>query len=356
MTKPLLIFPAGYGDGPNIRAHAAALGVPLVGASSREDDPARNDYAHWLLLPHVTDGEFDAALVAAIATYGLGQIHATHHVAYSHLEAALPQLAPEVSLHRGRSTLDVTEDYRALDGRVAATAPIEALADASTPRPAPSEAQTIGFLRAAMAIPGESYEPKLLAMMEVARRAPVGDVVEIGCLFGRTASLLAMLADHYALGNVLCVDPWAPHSAAQGNAQLQAASEGLAWDEFRCVFEINVAPFARGRLNYIHAPSLQGADVYEAKRAAQTEAFGATTYEGAIGILHIDGNHEYEHVLADTARWTPWVKPGGWIIFDDYQWDWGDGPARVADAFIARQRSAIRCAFVVGGAMFVQRA
>jgi SAM-dependent methyltransferase len=356
MTSPLLIFPAGYGDGPAVRKHAAALGVMILGGSSRPDDPARADYTTWITLPHVTDPDFEPALMAAITTHKLGQIHATHHVAWTHLAALLPRIAPQVALHRGRNNFDIVADYAALRANVEGFVPAEALAKASAPKPAPSTAVAAGFVRAAMSIPGESYEPKLLAMMEIARRAPAGDIVEIGCLFGRTAALLAMLADHYTLGNVLCVDPWATRSTEQGNAQLKAASEGFAWNEFRRVFEINVAPFARGRLNYINAASLDGADLYAANRAAESEAFAKTAYEGAIGILHIDGNHDYDYVAADTARWTPWVKPGGWIIFDDYVWDWGDGPARVADAFIADPSNNVRCSFVLGGAMFVQLA
>jgi SAM-dependent methyltransferase len=355
MTAPLLIFPAGYGDGPAVRAHAVALGVSILGASSRSDDPAQTDYADWVSLPHVSDPGFEPALRAAIAAHGVGQIHATHHVAWTALSTLLPQIAPQVTLHRGRNNFDVVADYAALRAQVNEYSPHAALAGASAPLPAPTPAVRAGFLRAALSIPGESYAPKLLAMMEMARRAPKGDIVEIGCLFGRTAALLAMLSDHYALGNVLCVDPWSTRSTEQGNAQLQAASEGFAWNEFRRVFEVNVAPFARGKLNYIHAASLDGAAIYEAARATETEAFGRTEYEGAIGILHIDGNHEHDYVAADTARWTPWVKAGGWIIFDDYVWDWGDGPKRVADAFVADAANNVRCAFVAGGAMFVQR-
>jgi SAM-dependent methyltransferase len=356
VKNALLIFPAGYGDAPDVRAHAATLGLRVVGASSRSDDPERGRYQDWVRLPHVSDPGFDKALAEAITAHGIGQVHASHYAAWRHLQSALPTIAPDVALHVGKNNFDLVADYRARKERLAAIPPIPELAAASAPRPPLNAAERSGFLRAAMAIPGESYEPKLLAMIEAARRAPQGDIVEIGCLFGRTAALLAMLANQYDLGNVLCVDPWSIQSTEQGNAQLRDASAGFAWTSFRDIFEINVAPFARGRLNYIHAPSLEGAARYAETREARSEAFGRTAYQGEIGLLHIDGNHEYEHVRADCERWTPWVKPGGWIIFDDYVWDWGDGPARVADAYLAREGAKVRAAFVVGGAMFVQRA
>jgi SAM-dependent methyltransferase len=214
----------------------------------------------------------------------------------------------------------------------------------------------MAWLRAAMSIPGESYEPKLLALIAVGARTPSGDIVEIGCLFGRTAALLAMLANGYDLGPVICVDPWSIRSTEQGNAQLKAASEGFDWDAFRRIFEVNVTPFAGGRLNYIHALSTDGYKTYAAGTEIETEAFGRTRYSRRIGLLHIDGNHEYEHVLADANDWIPHVKPGGWIVFDDYEWDWGDGPQRVADAWIADNTPRVRTHFVAGGAMFIQLA
>jgi cephalosporin hydroxylase len=84
-----------------------------------------------------------------------------------------------------------------------------------------------------------------------------------------------------------------------------------------------------------------------------SHAFGETRYQGRIGLLHIDGNHDYGHVLADTQAWAPFVQPGGWIIFDDYEWDWGDGPRRVADHFMAN--NPIQARFLVAGALFIQR-
>jgi hypothetical protein len=39
---------------------------------------------------------------------------------------------------------------------------------------------------------------------------------------------------------------------------------------------------------------------------------------------------------------------------DDYDWDWGDGPRRVTDEFLAAEAARIRLSFVRGGAMFIQ--
>ena len=350
----LLIFPAGYGDGPQRRAHAVALGVAVIGASSLASDPEAAHYERWVGLPHVTDPGFDAALSAAIAEFGITRLHASHFAAWSHLQAVIPTLAPGVVLTAGRNNLDLQADYRALSEQVAGAPTIPELAKATPPASMPHPVEIAGWLRAAMSIPGESYEPKLLALMAVCARAPKGDIVEIGCLFGRTAALLAMMANRHDLGAVLCVDPWSLRSTEQGNEQLKAASQGFDWSSFRQIFEINVAPFAAGRLNYIHALSTEAYPLYAAGRAVETEVFGKTLYEGAIGLLHIDGNHEYDHVVADVRDWVPHVKPGGWIIFDDYDWDWGDGPKIVADAWLVENLQRVQTHFLAGGAMFVQ--
>ena len=71
-------------------------------------------------------------------------------------------------------------------------------------------------------------------------------------------------------------------------------------------------------------------------------------------MLHIDGNHAEPQVASDCELWTPHVVPGGWIIFDDYEWAFGDGPRRVADAFVAARSSDIAAVFQAGPALFVQ--
>jgi len=85
-----------------------------------------------------------------------------------------------------------------------------------------------------------------------------------------------------------------------------------------------------------------------------TEAFGKTEYAGAISVLHIDGNHAEPFVSADADAWTPLVVPGGWIIFEDYEWAFGDGVKHVADAFVEANDARIVCHFKAGAALFVQ--
>jgi hypothetical protein len=48
------------------------------------------------------------------------------------------------------------------------------------------------------------------------------------------------------------------------------------------------------------------------------------------------------------------VIPGGWIIFDDYRWSFGDGPQTVADEFCRNFERYWSTAFEAGGALFMR--
>lgn len=37
-----------------------------------------------------------------------------------------------------------------------------------------------------------------------------------------------------------------------------------------------------------------------------------------IDLLYVDGNHDYEYALGDFERFEPLVRPGGYILVDDY--------------------------------------
>ena len=46
-----------------------------------------------------------------------------------------------------------------------------------------------------------------------------------------------------------------------------------------------------------------------------------------IGVLFIDADHNYEAVRRDFEFWSPFVAPGGYIVFDDVP-NW-HGPTRL---------------------------
>jgi hypothetical protein len=45
--------------------------------------------------------------------------------------------------------------------------------------------------------------------------------------------------------------------------------------------------------------------------------------------------------------------PGGWIVFDDYQWAFGDGPTRVGDELL--ETGHFDCAFAWSDSLFMRK-
>jgi hypothetical protein len=353
MGEAVLVFPAGMSDGLAFRDRAKAQGLRVVGASSLERDPAESSYEAWERLPYVNDPGFDEAFAAAVRRHGVTAVHAPHYIVWKHLSERLGQIAPGASLTSGRVPQDNVRIYRALRERVGAARP-PCFWPALPGKLRLTPLQLAGLVRMVDGIPGMCGEAKMVAVAEAIRHAPNGDVVEIGSWWGRSAALFVWLARHFDVGKVLCVDPWESDALVQGAPMVDAAAAEHDTEEALRIFEINLAPLAQGDLNYIRARSVDGAARYRANRKISTAAFGETEYEGRIAVLHIDGNHSEPHVAADTAAWTPFVLPGGWIIFDDYEWAFGDGVKRVADGWAEANAARIACQFQAGPSLFVQ--
>jgi len=122
-------------------------------------------------------------------------------------------------------------------------------------------------------------------------------------------------------------------------------------------FIVALLPIAAvGRFNYLVASSRQAYRVWSVRKAVDTPFFGTVRYSGAIAVLHIDGNHDFAHVLEDCVQWMPHVAPGGWLILDDYVSLHCDGPRRVGDALSREHARRVERTFVCGKALFMKLA
>lgn len=206
--------------------------------------------------------------------------------------------------------------------------------------PEVSLADLAGVLKAAGNIYGESNDEKIAAMLGVFAYAPDGDVVEVGCLMGRSAFALRWCAIRYHHPFMLTVDPWSPVAGVQHDSPplLKAMTEEWDWDTMAEAFAVNLAPL--GHLNHLRLPSAQAFGEY------------AKDVAGKIAVLHIDGNHDYADVRYDIELWCSRLVPGGWLILDDYRWPHGDGPKRAGDELL-EEGLHDEC-FEAGGALFVR--
>ncbi len=72
-----------------------------------------------------------------------------------------------------------------------------------------------------------------------------------------------------------------------------------------------------------------------------------------LDILYVDGNHSYEGALSDLKNYTPFIKPGGYLVVDDcandFKMPWGyfQGIQEVTDAVRDFDKSGFEFVFSV---------
>lgn len=355
MVKRILVFPAGMPRSLAFLDRALSEGQYVVGASSLGHDPARERFPHWVHLPYVTSPGFDAALLDAIKEHAIDGIFTPNPVVWDYLNRFLPRSLQKVTLVNSSPVDSELSPYRtALQfGDSVVTHPLD-LAAIGDAKPSISALEIAALFRHADTIPGMCDHDKIRALCEIFRYCPVGDVVEIGSWWGKSAFVLLRLAQQYKIGNLLCVDPWSNEHLIQNDARGLVDRIPVSADEALTVFHLNLLPYSNGAINYLRMPSVDAALEYQRSRTVTTPVFGRTTYSGTIAALHIDGNHSHENAQADVSSWNRMVKSGGWIIIDDYVWPYGDGPQRVGDKFLIESHSEIACSFVIGSALFIQ--
>ncbi len=347
----ILVFPCGMQAALEYLDQARRNGFRVVGASSIEVDGPRHRYDAIEHLPFVTDKDFIPALNDLIAKHHVSRIYTPHHVIWANLNQWRKDLPAQIELDVCRVPRDEDQIYRNLE-TAAAGLISPSLQNASA---APlTDLQRAGLLRLIHTIPGMCGDEKAVACMEVMRAAPVGDIVEIGSWWGRSAALLNWLAQYYGIGRLLCIDPWHSSQTDQGNDLLDEVVKKLDFEYALQVFKLNLAPLSQGNLNFIQGRSEDVHVRYKAGLVVQSDAFGTTVYTGEISVLHIDGNHSFEQASLDIALWTQHLVPGGWVIFDDYEWGFGDGVKLAADLFLQENYSRIIERFQAGPALFVQ--
>lgn len=93
-------------------------------------------------------------------------------------------------------------------------------------------------------------------------------------------------------------------------------------------------PLASGDRTYIDKPvsGARFADTAAAGKITQlygdSAQFDFSPYYGRVDLMFVDGSHSYDYVLADTEAAIRMVKPGGLILWHDYNSRWWPGVTR----------------------------
>lgn len=354
-----LIFPCCVPAGVRYAEEAGRRGERVVAASSLKYDETATKFETWFYLPSVHDEEFAERLDEAIAKYDIARVYCPVLTAYDVLRRCKADGRLSLPLVSGVVFDRYLSAHRELiDAAAVRLAFIRELTEDRSPL---SLIEVASTLRQSLGILGESDETKISAMMAIFADAPKGDAVEIGVLAGRSACVLALMAQRHNTGAVLAVDAWSTSEAVQRDSAEGFRRMQEAWLNTKPMepllesFIVSLRPIVRpGAFNYLAMSSRQAHLEWSRQRKVETPHFGTVSYSGAISVLHIDGNHDYAAVHEDCALWLPHLVPGGWLILDDYVWLHGDGPRRMGDLLLAERADDVRRAFVCGKALFVK--
>lgn len=355
LEQATLVFPATHPDGREYLEAAREREENVVAASSVWDAELAGEIGGLVVLPYVYEQIFHSRFLNLVRKRNITRVYAPVAAVYSWLNRFISENNLAIRLVGNSPVKREIERFSKLMGKVASYRNfIDECAGGQSDL---SNLEIAAVFRMASNIYGESNEHKIAAMMAIFSSAPKGDVIEIGSLVGKSASVLALLARRYQIGNVLAIDPWELEAATQHDAPHTVRVDIVNEWEYEMQpqdFAINMLPVGLGCFNYLRQESAKGFEVYSENRVIVSQEFGQVEYQGKIAIIHIDGNHDYAKINQDCILWLPLLAQDGWLILDDYLWVHGDGPHRVGDALLERCSEDIERAFVCGKALFVK--
>ncbi len=162
----------------------------------------------------------------------------------------------------------------------------------------------------------------------ILRRMPSrGIVAEVGVDLGDFSEKILLFNRPRELH---LIDPW----TAEGGEYGQHKAEGAAANSNRKL--PTVARFAVVRDRFASEIDVRGVFLHR----ANSDVAGAEFADGYFDWVYIDGNHSYEFVRNDLELYWRKLKPGGYIVCDDYHYAgfWEDGVTRAVDEFVASGR------------------
>jgi hypothetical protein len=360
--QKLLVFPLDLDDTDAFVRVASALGIEIVGASSAMANPRGKEVDEFIRLPFVTDPEFDEALKRALQQYAITHVYAPHQGVWRHLNT-LQKADPANYCFDLCKPDPFTATWQLFttheDWAVSASAGItpKGIAGNLAIRPPLTHSCYAALHRQFLNTPGQCDEDKLQALCDITRLLPSGDLLEVGCLYGRSAFALGYLASRHQLGSLICVDPWNAAELTDQGPQAAVLNVDIVNIDLEKIFRIFLSTAALlDNIGYIRKTSEAAFSVYEAARSQgvlSSPELGTVPLAGHLSLLHIDGNHRYDYVRKDVEIWSPYLVAGGWLLLDDYVWAFGDGPQRLGDELL--DSPFYDTAFVSGDTLFLRR-
>ena len=130
--------------------------------------------------------------------------------------------------------------------------------------------------------------------------------LEIGCFEGQCSYYLANAMCRTGKAELVCIDTW------EGGFDNKSVGEDMAAVERRFDSNMNLAKKRHGNL----------LTLTKAKGNSDTKLAELLCDRGKdyFDLIYVDGSHESADVLLDAALGIRLLKPGGYMVFDDYLW------------------------------------
>ncbi|MEW8049636.1 MAG: class I SAM-dependent methyltransferase [Candidatus Thiodiazotropha endolucinida] len=359
----LLVFPVDMDATAQFLSVGHALGVRLIGATSVEDRIANPRLDELVRLPYISDPGFIQSFEACLEIHGITHVYTPHPAVWTLLNElqerqtvqsrfSLCQPAPYQAIWQ-----DAASGYAWADSIIADRFPQQLISQKGSIKPALKSGEYASLHKQFLQIPGQCDLDKLTAFVHLARVLPQGDLVEIGSLAGRSAFALAWLAVRYGVGNLISVDPWSNQAIEEQGRQAAILNKDMKSIDFEQIFMVYISNISLlTNAGYIRDISAKAIDHYKGaamEGILKSPQLGTIAVTGKISLLHIDGNHDYDHVRQDIAAWAPYVIPEGWVLLDDYVWAFGDGPKKAADELL--QSNGFELAFAMGDTLYLRK-
>lgn len=353
--KNILVFPSCMPRSIEYAVQTKRKGTNIIGSSSLNDDASKHNYSSWFYLPLISDNSFLTEFEIAISKYEITGIFTPNQIVWDYLNKYIERSNKNIELVNPSPIENELSPYRQANvfyNRYIKNHSAIAGSKISIQNNM-SDIRARSIFRHSETIPGMCDHEKIAALFDITECCPKGDIVEIGSWWGKSAFIFNQLSQVHQIGSVLCVDPWKDDELKQESELVDNASSQVSASEAFDIFVSNLLPYYNN-LNYLRMTSVEGSKIYGDNKSITTTEFGVTNYTGKIAILHIDGNHSLESVKADIMSWQKYLTDNAWVIFDDYEWAFGDGPKIVGDKFLADNETKINCSFIKGSALFLQ--
>jgi predicted O-methyltransferase YrrM len=159
-------------------------------------------------------------------------------------------------------------------------------------------------------LPGWCSKEKATKMMNLIYDSHPAVCVEIGVFGGSSVYPTAIALNYLKSGIIYAIDPWIKDECTKG---YEEGDPNYNWWSM-----LDLEAIYRDFKKLISSHKLES----HCKIMRMTSAQALSHFkDNSIDILHIDGNHSEESALSDIKMYFPKVKAGGYIWFDDADWD-----------------------------------